>query len=172
MSATDASAADEFRRALGHVPTPVAIVTAVVDGVATGMTVGSFASVSLTPRMITFFVDDASTTWPKMSTSPTFVVNVLGHDNGPLCRTFSGRGDRFADVAWRESADGDPILLESALSFQCRMHSTQRLGDHVQVVGTVTATEVHRATMPLVYHRSTFLDLGRAAQDLDARSLS
>ncbi|MFD7010612.1 flavin reductase family protein (plasmid) [Rhodococcus sp. USK10] len=167
---TDDLTTEEFRRALGHVPTPVAIVATVVDGAPVGMTVGSFASVSLNPRLITFFVDDASSTWPRMSESPTFAVNILGHESGALCRTFSGRGDRFANVAWAESGSGDPFLSDAVLSLQCRAHSTRRLGDHVQVVGTVTETRVHRSTMPLVYHRSNFLDLGNADRDIDARS--
>ncbi|WP_213574213.1 flavin reductase family protein [Rhodococcus sp. USK13] len=159
MTSSEELRANDFRQAMRLVPTPVAIVTTTREGVAVGLTVGSFAAVSMQPAMITFFVDNSSTTWPKMRKSPTFAVNILGHDNGPLCRAFSRQGDRFADVDWAPSSTGDPVLSDASVSLQCRMHSTQQLGDHVQVVGEVTAAAVQRAALPLVYFRRDFLDL-------------
>jgi flavin reductase (DIM6/NTAB) family NADH-FMN oxidoreductase RutF len=41
-----------YRRALGHVPTSVAVVTASARSGPVGMTVGSFTSVSLDPPLI------------------------------------------------------------------------------------------------------------------------
>lgn len=164
MNSSQALRSDDFRRAMRHVPTPVAIVTTTREGGAVGLTVGSFAAVSVEPAMITFFVDNVSTTWPKMLGSPTFVVNILGHDNGALCRAFSRHGDRFADVDWAPSSTGDPILSAAFVALQCRMHLTQQLGDHIQVVGEVIASAVQRATLPLVYFRRDFLDLAHLVQ--------
>lgn len=45
-----------FRAVLGHVPTSVVVVTGLnAQGVAFGLTIGSFASVSLDPPLVGFF---------------------------------------------------------------------------------------------------------------------
>lgn len=149
----------DFRHAMRHVATPVAIVTSTsrASNLPVGMTVGSFTSVSLDPTMITFFVDISSTTWPKMQDSRTFVVNVLGHEDGALCRAFSRKGDRFADVDWSTSPAGDPVLSDASVVLFCSMYSTSRIGDHIQVVGEVDAAAVQHDTLPLVYFQSDFL---------------
>jgi flavin reductase (DIM6/NTAB) family NADH-FMN oxidoreductase RutF len=47
---------DEFRRVLGHFPTGVTVVTACDGNGPVGMAIGSFASVSLDPPLVAFFV--------------------------------------------------------------------------------------------------------------------
>ncbi len=149
-----------FRRSMRHIPTPVAIVTTTVGTTPLGLTVGSFASVSLEPALVTFFVDKQSTTWREMRDSDTFAINFLGHGMGTRCRSFAGKGvDRFAGVPWRPSQDGDPILTEASVVLECTKHTTQCLGDHIQVVGEVRRLHVLRMEIPLVYHQGTFLDL-------------
>lgn len=150
-----------FRRTMRHVPTPVAIVTTTVGGRPVGLTVGSFTSVSLEPALVTFFVDQQSTTWPLMQDSDTFTINILGHGKADRCRSFSRTDvDRFAGVEWTASADGDPILTEAAVVLECFKHSASVLGDHVQVVGQVGNLHVQNEDLPLVYHQGAFLDLG------------
>jgi 3-hydroxy-9,10-secoandrosta-1,3,5(10)-triene-9,17-dione monooxygenase reductase component len=149
-----------FRRSMRHIPTPVAIVTTTVGTTPVGLTVGSFASVSLAPALLTFFVDKQSTTWREMRDSDTFAINFLGHGMGTRCRSFAGKGvDRFAGVPWRPSHDGDPILTEASVVLECTKHTTQCLGDHIQVVGEVRRLHVLRLEIPLVYHRGAFLNL-------------
>ena len=109
-----------FRRTMRHIPTAVAIVTTTVGTTPVGLLVGSFASVSLEPALVTFFVDKQSTTWPQMHDSDTFAINILGHGMGARCKSFAGKGvDRFAGVQWNPSEDGDPILAEASVVFEC-----------------------------------------------------
>src|SRR6478735_1807171 len=82
----------EFRRVLGHFATGVTVVTAHdpddPDGPA-GFACQSFASLSLDPPLVTFMVARTSTTWPRIARAGAFCVNVLGADQGPLCRSFA-----------------------------------------------------------------------------------
>src|SRR3954452_12525911 len=80
-----------FRRSMRHIPTPVAIVTTTVGTTPVGLTVGSFASVSLDPALVSFFVDKQSTTWREMRDSDAFAINFLGHGMGTRCRSFAGK---------------------------------------------------------------------------------
>jgi flavin reductase (DIM6/NTAB) family NADH-FMN oxidoreductase RutF len=46
-----------FRRALGHFPTGVCVVTSEVDTALVGMTISSFNSLSLQPPLVLFSID-------------------------------------------------------------------------------------------------------------------
>jgi 3-hydroxy-9,10-secoandrosta-1,3,5(10)-triene-9,17-dione monooxygenase reductase component len=117
----------QFRAAMRHVPTPVAIVATIVRGAPVGLAVGSFTSVSLRPALVTFFVDCNSSTWPLMNSSDTFTVNFLGHQHAEQCQVFTQKGaDRFGGVGWTPSATGDPVLDDAAVVLQC--HNTAAAG--------------------------------------------
>lgn len=79
----------EFRRVLGHFATGVTVVTAHdpedPDGPA-GFACQSFASLSLDPPLVTFMVARTSTTWPRIARAGAFCVNILGAEQGALCR--------------------------------------------------------------------------------------
>lgn len=155
--------ATQFRHVLGHVPTSVAIVTAMSRGRPVGVTVGSFGSVSLDPPLVNFFIDRSSRTWPQLNESSTFTVNILGADHAHLCRAFSRRGaDRFEGVAWELSDVGNPVLEDATVALDCTRYKVDVLGDHVQVVGRVDAMRLRTAGLPLVFYRGDFLHFGAA----------
>src|SRR5437868_3535599 len=105
---------EEFRRVLGHFPTGVVAITA-PDGEPVGMAVGSFASISLEPPLVGFFVDRGSSTWPRVARAGSFAVNVLAADQEAVCRRFGRKGvDRFAGVRWHPG-HGDAPLLDGAV---------------------------------------------------------
>ncbi|MEH0639535.1 MULTISPECIES: flavin reductase family protein [Streptomyces] len=150
----------DYRRALGHVPTSVAVVTASARSGPVGMTVGSFTSVSLDPPLIAFFVDRSSKTWPRLYEASHFGVNVLGHGHGELCKAFSRRSeDRFLDVDWHLSARGLPLLDEAIVTMECTRFKVDLIGDHYQVVGRVESLELRATDPPLIFLRGGFLDL-------------
>src|ERR671912_566930 len=94
-SEAPAIAADMFRNVLSHYPTGVSIVTAdVADTGPVGLVVGTFTSLSLEPALVSFMPAKSSTSWPKIQSSGSFCVNVLGANQGELSRQFSARDGR------------------------------------------------------------------------------
>ncbi|XVU27727.1 flavin reductase family protein [Actinoplanes sp. CA-054009] len=152
-----------FREVLGHVPTSVAVVTTADGAGPVGMTVGSFTSISLDPPLVGFFADAGSATLTRVGAAGRFCVNVLTHAQHHLCRAFAGRaGDRFRGVEHSPGGNGAPRLSEAVARIECDVDSTVTVGDHVLVVGRVTALDVARpATRPLVFFRGTLCDLDR-----------
>jgi flavin reductase (DIM6/NTAB) family NADH-FMN oxidoreductase RutF len=150
----------QLRQLLGHVPTSVAVVTALFRGRPVGVTVGSFSSVSLEPPLVNFFIGRSSRTWPRLNESSTFTVNILGTEHAELCRTFSREaGDRFQGVAWEPSAHGNPVLRRATLAIDCTRYKVDVLGDHIQVVGRVESAQLQAAGLPLIFYRGDFLNL-------------
>ncbi|MER6946915.1 flavin reductase family protein [Nonomuraea sp. NPDC000554] len=158
MTVTDVPVdAGPFRTALAQHATGVVIVTAHAEGTPVGLTATSFSSVSLDPPLVSFYVDQASTTWPWLRLADHFAVNVLAGDQHDLATRFARRGlDRFAaPTRWHPGPHGTPLLEDVSAHLICVPHSTIAIGDHTLVVGLVTAAATSPAR-PLLYHRGRY----------------
>ncbi|MEV7803671.1 flavin reductase family protein [Microbispora sp. NPDC088329] len=150
--------ADGFKRALAVHAAGVVVITAQSDGVPVGLTATSFSSVSLDPPLVSFYVDQASTTWPSLRSADHFAVNVLASEQAELAARFARKGiDRFAEpTRWRPGHLGAPLLEDVAAHLICLPHETVEVGDHILVVGLVAQADVRGPDRPLLYHQGRF----------------
>lgn len=149
----------EFRRVLGHFASGVTVVTALDADGPTGFACQSFASLSLDPPLVAFMVARTSTTWPRIAAAGTFCVNVLGADQGGLCRSFAVSGaDKFAGVGWTPTpATGSPRLNGAPAWIDCAITTVHTGGDHLIVVGRVADLGAEEdGGEPLLFHRGRF----------------
>ena len=124
----------EFRRVMGHLPTGVAVVAALVDGVPEGMAINSITSVSLDPPLIAVCIDNKSSTWPHIRATGSFTVSILPAHQKLAPRKFSGpRHERFAGVGWRPHDTG-PVLDDAVAWIDCTVDTEHSAGDHTIVV--------------------------------------
>ncbi|MFF2325842.1 MULTISPECIES: flavin reductase family protein [unclassified Streptomyces] len=162
--------ATDFRRTLGHLPTGVTVITTRSrSGQPVGMACNSFMSVSLEPPLIMLCVGNTSSTLIDLQQSGTFCVNILGSDQGDLCRQFSVKDiDRFAGVRWTESAAG-PELCDAIVWMSCSIETEHVAGDHVIIIARVNGLRVNPdEPAPLVFHRGRFGSFHEAAEPLVA----
>ncbi|MFP3991767.1 flavin reductase family protein [Streptomyces sp. E11-3] len=148
--------AAEFRRVLGHFATGVTVITA--SGPA-GFACQSFSSLSLDPPLVAFMVARTSTTWPRIARAGAFCVNILGAEQGELCRGFAVSGaDKFAGVAYDAApVSGAPRLAGAPAWIDCTIHAVHTGGDHLIVVGRVDALgAADGAGSPLLFHQGRF----------------
>jgi flavin reductase (DIM6/NTAB) family NADH-FMN oxidoreductase RutF len=155
---------DEFRRVLGHFPTGVTVVTACDGNGPVGMAIGSFASVSLDPPLVAFFVAKDSGSWSRIEQCGHFCVNVLADDQLEVCATMASRDiDKFAEVVWQRAGSGSPVLPEVIATIDCRIENVHEGGDHWIVIGRVLELDTHRDAAPLLFYKGaygTFSDKG------------
>src|SRR5260221_9468813 len=84
------SDARSFRQSLGAFPTGVCLVTTVApDGKCEGMTINSFASVSLAPPLILWSIRDDARSADAFIASDHFILSVLGASQHSLALHFS-----------------------------------------------------------------------------------
>ncbi|GGA51971.1 flavin reductase family protein [Sphingomonas psychrolutea] len=147
-----------FRRVLGHYPTGVCVITAIEPGgKPTAMVVGSFTSVSLDPPLVAFFPDRGSSSWPRIQRAGKFCVNVLGSHQQDLCRRFAAKSDdKFADLEFRVSTLGSPVLNDVIAWVDCTLEAVHDAGDHLIVLGRVRELDVERGDAPLLFLRGTY----------------
>ncbi|MGW0391620.1 flavin reductase family protein [Streptomyces sp. NPDC003042] len=148
----------EFRAVLGNFASGVTVITAPGDDGPAGFACQSFASLSLDPPLVTFMVARTSTTWPRIARAGVFCVNILGAEQGELCRGFAVSGaDKFAGVAHRPApVTGSPQLDDVPAWIDCRIHAVHTGGDHLIVVGRVEAMGAAGEGGPLLFHQGRF----------------
>ena len=146
--------ATKFKEALGNYPTGVTIVTMMSeDNIPLGLTVNSFASVSIDPLLILWSIDKRVSTYNHFTNSKKFAVHILAGDQSELCYLFAARDvDRFSNCEWETSEYKLPILKNVAAILQCETYQTVEAGDHMIIIGKVIdITGDNRA--PLLYHK-------------------
>ena len=151
-------------RSLGHFPTGVTVVTGVDDDGAIGVTIGSFASVSLDPPLVMFCPGNDSSTWLRIKETGAFCVNVLGVDQLDTCSVFAGKAeDKFAGIDWTTDATGAPVISGSIAWIDCDIHAVHEGGDHAIVVGLVKSLRTTAETdghQPLLFFQGGFGQFG------------
>lgn len=143
-----------FKEIMGSYPTGVTIVTTTdQQGKPVGLTVNSFASVSLDPLLVLWCLDHRSSSYKTFTQSKGFAVHVLAGDQEEACWTFASReSDRFSKVEWQLSEHDLPIISGSAGVLQCELAQTVEAGDHTILIGKVIELNKYEKD-PMLYHR-------------------
>lgn len=151
-----------FRAVCGQFLTGVAVVTTVVDGQSAGLTINSFASVSLEPPLVLFCLHVNSGVRKALRHTSGFAVNILAEDQERISRTFaSGTGPRFSNLRTHSATTGAPIFDDSLAYLDCRYWYEMDGGDHAIIIGEVVDLGVLRQdTNPLAFFRSAHTQLG------------
>lgn len=149
-----------LRDALGDFATGVTVVTASgADGQPVGVTVNSFASVSLEPPLVLWSLGLQSPSRVVFESCSHYVINVLAADQVDLSNRFSqSQNDRFGGIALKLGAGGTPILPGCCAWFECRNESRYPGGDHVIFVGHVESVR-REDRPPLIFHGGNYHNL-------------
>lgn len=160
MSSTELSPAS-LREAFGHFPSGVIAIAAEVEGTRVGLAASTFVPVSLDPPLVSFCVQNTSSTWPKLKDLPCLGISVLGEAHDEAARTLAAKtGDRFAGLQ-TVSADSGAVFVEgTSVWLESSIEQLVPAGDHTIVVLRVSEITVHSDVAPIVFHRSTFRRLG------------
>lgn len=147
-----------FRLVLGHFPTGVTVVTANGPDGPVGVAIGSFASISLDPPLVGFYLGTESSNSPGLLAAGHFCVNVLSHDQGELCAVMASKADdKFDGVDYEPAAgSGAPVLPDIHAYIDCRIDQVIELGDHNLIVGRVLGLEHRREVLPLVFYKGQY----------------
>ncbi|HVT03277.1 MAG TPA: flavin reductase family protein [Thermoanaerobaculia bacterium] len=145
-----------FKRAMSHFLSGVTVVTTVVDGTRYGLTVASFASLSLNPPLVLVCVEKNVKSHEAIPRAEKFAVSILAENQQNISNQFAGRSeDRFAGIETVEGKLGLPLIAGAICTIECRLHSTLPGGDHSIFVGEVIGAQFEEG-QPLGYFRSGY----------------
>ena len=155
---------DLFKEALGNYPTGVTIVTTTdKNNIPLGLTVNSFASVSLDPLLVLWSIDHKVSSIEAFKNSGKFAVHILAGNQSELCKTFASKNvDRFASCHWSLSPLDLPVIEGAFAVLECETYETIEAGDHTILIGAVQNIQVDKELNPMLYHRRHFGEIPAA----------
>jgi len=150
-----------FRNALGSYTTGVAVITTgTQDGSAAGLTINSFASVSLDPPLVLWSLSLYSLSLPAFQNCSHYAINVLAQDQQALSQRFAvTQPDKFAGLDFTLGTAGVPLLPGCCAWFECRNETHHAGGDHLIFVGQVESF-ARSDRPPLVFQGGQYRQLG------------
>ncbi len=150
-----------FRTALGCFPTGVAVVTVKPsDRDAMGITVNSFASVSLDPPLLLWCLDRNSDRFDAFTTAPGFAISILGIVHETVSSRLAKRGmHRLDGIDLLPTEIGAPALADALAVFECASEAVYPGGDHAVLIGRVLRFACRHEGEPLVFFRGRYGEL-------------
>ena len=153
-----------LRKLRGLFASGVTVVTTAHDGRLRGMAVSAFASISLEPPLVMVSLAHEAGTREMIADSGVFAVNILSDDQEFLSERFAARApivnERFEGVPYDTASTGSPILPQSVAWYDCEVIATYDGGDHVILIGRVTAIGFgDEARQPLLYYANRYARL-------------
>lgn len=144
-----------YRRALGGFATGVCVVTAHTEEGPFGITINSFASVSLKPALILWCLDRASWRHDAFATADRFAVHMLPVEDREMSDRFAWGVCRLSSEEFDSTSPEPPRLKNALTRLDCTAHERIVLGDHLAIVGAVQSFET-RPGAALTYYRGRY----------------
>ncbi len=153
-----------LRGVLGSYPTGVAIVaTRCPDGRKVGLTINSFASLSLDPPLVLWSLVERSPNLAAFRDCSHFTISVLASGQEALALRFASAtvADKFEGAPLDEVPEGVPAIAGAVATLVCANDQQRPAGDHLLLFGRVLRVASIAAT-PLVFHAGRFTALAAA----------
>lgn len=149
-----------FRQVMGRFASGVTVVTTATGTRLAGLTVSSFASLSLEPPLVLICIDRQAGSHAAIAEAGQFAVNILSEGQEYLSRRFaSDEPNKFTAGTYQLSPRGLPLINGALAQIECTLHSALPGGDHTIYVGVVVAAQCTNQR-PLLYYRSGYHTLG------------
>lgn len=146
----------EFKRAMSHFASGVTVVTTEHQGKPYGMTVASFASLSLRPPLVLVCIEKSVKSHDAIRDAGKFGVSILGAGQAEISNRFASKSEeKFSGLTTRRGKLGIPFIEGCLCAIECRLHAHFDGGDHSIFVGEV-ADLVIRVGEPLLYYQSGY----------------
>ena len=148
-----------FRLALSHFASGVTVVTTAHEGQLYGMTVASFASLSLHPPLVLVCIERSVKTHDAISAAGKYGVSILSSAQADISSKFASRSDdKFAGVELIEGDLDVPLIAGALTAIECRLYDRLPGGDHTIFIGEVMKIHTTEGD-PLLYFRSGYREI-------------
>ena len=161
LASGDADLGGQMRGLLRRMASPVTVVTCWADGKPRGATIGSFASLSLNPPLISFNVQRQGRFHADITKASRFAVHALAAGQADLADLFAESGDKSPELFAGGLSNATAPLLEGTQGvLLCRPYALHRTGDHTLVIGQVTDVLPGADAAPLLYQSRHYRTVG------------
>src|SRR5882672_6264238 len=153
---------EQFKVGMRTLAGAVNIITSLHAGHRHGMTATAVCSATADPPTVLACINKLAGTHGAVAKSKAFCVNVLRAEDWELSTSFSGAQSgetRFKSRDWTRLATGSPVLIDSLVSFDCRVVKSLVHGTHTIFLGQVEQVLMGKKGKPLLYSEGQYAKL-------------
>jgi len=148
-----------FKLAMSHFASGVTVVTTEHQGKPFGMTVASFASLSLHPPLVLVCIEKIVKTHDAIASAGKFGVSILSSEQEDISARFASRSeDKFSGIELHRGELGIPLITGALTTLECAVQSQVPGGDHSIFIGEVVGAQTREGS-PLIYFRSGYREM-------------
>jgi flavin reductase (DIM6/NTAB) family NADH-FMN oxidoreductase RutF len=153
---------EQFKIGMRSLAGAVNIITSAHAGHRYGMTATAVCSATADPPTVLVCINKLAATNAAIAKGKVFCVNVLRAEDWELSTSFSGAHSgegRFKSRQWSKLATGSPVLVDSLVSFDCRVAKSIAHGTHTIFLGQVEQVLIGKKGKPLLYSEGQYAKL-------------
>ena len=154
--------AREFRHVMGGFATGITVVSCLDEtGNPVGLTVNSFASVSLDPPLVSICIDRGTTSFPAFMQCDGIAVSILSADQKDISMRFSDPRAKRWGVIDHDTGNhsGCPIIKNPLGWLEASVVNRYDGGDHIIILAKVLDLFLDPEKDPLLYFRGDYRQL-------------
>ena len=130
----------ELRNTLGQFATGVCVLTTESSEGPIGMTVNSFAAVSLEPALVLWSIQNTSDCFDQFTQCERYGISILQRSQEALSNRYARSMDHCVETSDLTRDEwGTPLISGALATFSCRTNALHAGGDHHIIVGEVEA---------------------------------
>ena len=148
---------DNFKKTLSAFATGITVVATKYNSILYGKTINSFSSLSLSPPLILFSLDNQSSKLNIFKKSETITINILSKKQQIISNNFAKKNPDWKDIEYDSLKNGNPIIKNCVSNLDCKIIDKLKKGDHIIFICKVSQVMNNDKLKPLIYYNSKYI---------------
>ena len=147
---------DNFKKTLSAFTTGITVVATKHNSILYGKTINSFSSLSLSPPLILFSLDNKSSKLNIFNKSERITVNILSKKQQLISNNFAKKKPDWKNIEYDLLKNGNPIIKNCVSNLDCKIIDKIKKGDHIIFICKVLNVVNNDKLKPLIYYNSKY----------------
>ena len=147
---------DNFKKTLSAFATGITVVATKYNSKLYGKTINSFSSLSLSPPLILFSLDNKSSKLNIFKKSEKITINILSKKQKLISNNFAKKNPDWQNIDYDLLKNGNPIIKNCVSNLDCKIIDKIKKGDHIIFIYQVSHVINNDKLKPLIYYNSKY----------------
>ena len=148
---------DNFKKTLSTFATGITVITTKYNSILYGKTINSFSSLSLSPPLVLFSLDNKSSKLNIFKKCKTITINILSNKQQLLSDNFAKKNPDWKNINYQFLKNGNPIIENCVSNLDCKITDKIKKGDHIMFICQVSKVINNEKLKPLIYYNSKYI---------------
>ena len=147
---------DNFKKTLSAFATGITVIATKHKSILYGKTINSFSSLSLSPPLVLFSLDNKSSKLNIFNKSERITVNILSKKQQLISNNFAKKNPDWKNIEYDLLKNGNPIIKNCVSNLDCKIIDKIKKGDHIIFICKVLNVVNNDKLKPLIYYNSKY----------------